>query len=72
MGFTYDYRQVERDAASRGWDGKELARQADVSAMTVSRFFRGHPIAPRTAKKLASALGRSLKRYTPEMHEATQ
>lgn len=47
----------------RGWNNSDLARAADVSAMAVTRFLSGeHRTAPM-AKKLADALGHSVRRY---------
>jgi len=53
------------DMAERGWQQKDLAAAAKVSAMTVSRFFRtADPIQTnKTAGKLAGALGRHVRRY---------
>lgn len=60
---AYDVRLVEEDMADKGWLPVDLARHADVSHMTVGRFLRGERQTPRTAKKLAEALGRSVRRY---------
>ncbi len=55
----------EDDMANCGWSQKDLAAAAQVSAMTVSRFFRADdPIQTnKTAAKLAKALGRPVRRY---------
>lgn len=45
------------DMAARGWQPTDLASKAKVSPMTVSRFFTAEIQTPRTAKKLAAALG---------------
>ena len=66
MAVAFDHERLKLDAAAKGWDGETLAAASGVSAMTISRFFRGQPISPRTAKKLADAIGKSLKRYTPD------
>lgn len=55
---------------ARGWLQTDLARAADVSDTTVMRFFRGERQTARTAKKLADALGRSLRRYLIRSSEA--
>ncbi|MGV2980348.1 helix-turn-helix domain-containing protein [Camelimonas sp. ID_303_24] len=39
-----------------GWGVRELAREANVSADTVSRFERGEDLLPRTVATLQSAL----------------
>lgn len=59
---TYDIELMEADMARRGWIAQDLAREANVSHMSVSRFLRGKGTA-RIAKKLAIALGHQLKRY---------
>lgn len=51
------------DIALRGWLPKDLARKADVADMTVYRFLSGESQTARTAKKLADALGYSVRRY---------
>jgi plasmid maintenance system antidote protein VapI len=54
---------LAEDLASKGWSSTDLARCADVAVSTVTRFMNGtHQTAP-TAKKLATALGRSVRRY---------
>lgn len=47
----------------RGWNNSDLARTAGVSDMTVTRFLRGESQTPKTAARLASALGYSVRRY---------
>jgi len=39
-----------------GWGVRELAKEAEVSADTVSRFERGEDLLPRTVAALQSAL----------------
>lgn len=51
------------DLTAKGWLPTDLAKRAAVSDMTVSRFLRGHTQTARTAKKLAKALGHSVRRY---------
>lgn len=60
---TYDIAQLRDDIAGKGWLPIDLARRAGVSHMTVSRFLSGERQTARTAKKLAVALGHSVKRY---------
>lgn len=54
---------MQRDMAERGWEDTDLAQAADVSNSTLSRFFAGKYRTARTAKKLATALKKPLKRY---------
>lgn len=49
--------------AGKGWLPIDLARRADVSHMSVGRFLRGERQTARMAKKLAEALGYSIRRY---------
>jgi len=51
------------DMALRGWNNTDLATAAGVSVMTVSRFLRGEAQTPKTAERLAEALGYSIRRY---------
>lgn len=60
---TYDVAQMVADMALKGWLPTHLAREAGVSDMTVSRFLSGEVQTAPTAKKLAEALGRSVRRY---------
>lgn len=68
---SYDVARVTDDMAAKGWIAKDLAEEAGVSEMTVSRFLRDIRQSPRTAKKLAGALGYSVRRYLlPRSQEA--
>jgi transcriptional regulator with XRE-family HTH domain len=60
---TFDVGLMQEDMALRGWLQSDLAQHAKVSDMTVTRFFRGDHRTNRTAKKLATALGYSVRRY---------
>lgn len=60
---SYDVARLTADMALRGWNGSDLAREANISHMTVSRFMRGEAQTAKTAKKLALALGYSVRRY---------
>ena len=59
----YDVARLRDDIAGRGWLPTDLARTAGVSDMTVRRFLRGERQTAKTAKKLAEALGFSIRRY---------
>lgn len=58
-----DVPKLEADAAERGWMRTDLARAAGVSDPTVSRAFAAGSATPRTVRKLAVALGKSIRRY---------
>ena len=60
---SYNVSQMLADMAEKGWLATHLARAADVSDMTVSRFLSGDVQTAPTAKKLSKALGRSIRRY---------
>lgn len=62
----YDVDRMARDMASKGWMQTDLARFAEVSDMTVSRWFSGERRTAKTGKKLAFALGYPLERYLLE------
>lgn len=66
----YDVGRMVEDMALLGWLPVDLARKARVSDMTVSRFLRGDVQTARTAKKLAKALGYSIRRYLISSREA--
>lgn len=59
----YDVQALADDMAAKGWLAMDLAREAGVSHMTVGRFLRGDHQTARAAKKLAKALGYSVRRY---------
>lgn len=59
----YDVQLLAEDMAIKGWNNKTLGLRADLSDMTVIRFLRGDHQTAGTAKKLASALGYSVRRY---------
>ncbi len=59
----FDRQRLAEDMAAKGWDIKDLARSADISNRTVYRFLNGEIQTIRTVKKLASALGYSVRRY---------
>ena len=60
---SYDIERMKVDLAEKGWLQTDLARVARVSDMTITRFFRGEQQTARTAKKLAEALGYTVRRY---------
>lgn len=60
---TYDVAGMIQDMAAKGWLQTDLAHAAGVADMTVTRFLRGERQTARTAKKLAKALGRSVRHY---------
>jgi hypothetical protein len=66
----YDVRKLEDDMATRGWLPRDLARAAQLSDSTVSRFLRGEFQTARTCGKLASALGFTARRYVVRRTEA--
>lgn len=54
---------MAEDAALKGWTKREFAEKAGVTDMTVIRFLRGDVQTAKAAKKLAGALGYSVRRY---------
>jgi transcriptional regulator with XRE-family HTH domain len=59
----FDTARMVDDMALRGWLPRDLARQAGVSDVTVSRFLRGSQQNAKNCKQLADALGYSVRRY---------
>ena len=66
----FDGQRMAEDIALRGWLPVDLARKARVSDMTVYRFIRGERQTAPMAKKLAGALGYSIRRYLISSREA--
>lgn len=67
---SYDVARMKDDMAAKGWLPIDLAREAKVSHMTVSRFLSGERQTARAAKKLADALKYSVRRYIVSASEA--
>ncbi len=63
VGPSYDVPLMKDDLAIKGWMQIDLARRAGVSHMTVHRFLSGERQTARTVKRLATALGYSVRRY---------
>ena len=61
--YEFNVAQLQHDIAAKGWQPVDLADRADVARSTVSRFLSGESQTPRVAKKLAKALGYSIRRY---------
>jgi transcriptional regulator with XRE-family HTH domain len=61
--FRFDGVLMAEDSALKGWTAREFALRAGVTDMTVIRFLRGERQTPKSAKKLAGALGYPLRRY---------
>lgn len=59
----FDVERMHDDMVLKGWLTNELARRAGVSDMTAYRFFSRTAQTAKTAHKLASALGYSVRRY---------
>ncbi len=55
--------------ALRGWNNRDLARAADLSDMTITRFLRGDAQTAKTAALIAKALGYSVRRYFSHVEE---
>ena len=66
----FDAQLMAEDMALKGWNKLDLAKRAKVADMTVIRFLRGERQTAPTAKKLARALGHSLRRYLISSREA--
>lgn len=51
--------RLRQEMARRGWEGVDLAREARLSAATVSAALAGRPIAARSLSLIAAALSRA-------------
>jgi transcriptional regulator with XRE-family HTH domain len=60
---------MNEDRLKRGWTNTALAREAGLSVPTVTSFLAGMNHSPKTAKKLAAALGFSVSRYVRDVRE---
>lgn len=59
----FDTAQMAFDIAAQGWDYKTLAKKSRVAQSTVTRFLSGQSQTAPTCKRLATALGYSVRRY---------
>ncbi len=59
----YQGNKVLADLGLRGWNSSDLARATGLSFPTISRFLHGHVQTPKTAERIARALGYSVRRY---------
>lgn len=59
----FDVSKMQQDIAAKGWQATDLADRAKVARSTVSRFLSGEFQTARMAKRLAEALGYSVRRY---------
>lgn len=57
------------DAAARGWNNLDLAREAGCHVMTVTRAYRGE-VSPKMMKRFALALNKPVSRYLIRCVEA--
>ena len=59
----FNVQLIREDMADRGWNGTALARACGLSPMTISYFLSGFRQTNPTAKKIADAFGKTVKRY---------
>ncbi len=62
-------KRMETDRLSRGWTYTDLADEAGLSKQTVTAFLGGVNQSPKTARKLALALGYPVVRYVRAARE---
>lgn len=65
MTIEFNTARMRLDAAAQGLTAGALGKRAKCTPMQVSRFLRGQSRSPVIAKKLAKALGYSVRRYLP-------
>lgn len=61
---NYDVELMRCDVAAKGWTQLDLARRVRVRHEVINRFLTGRNHNPKTAAKIARALGRPLERYS--------
>jgi plasmid maintenance system antidote protein VapI len=61
----FDGRLVAEDMAAKGWQANDLARKVrpQVATSTITRFINGDSQTAPIAKRIAKALGHSVRRY---------
>ena len=60
---VWDTSKVVADRDLRGWSTHTLATRAGLSYKTVDRFLNGEVQTAKTALKIATAMGYSIRRY---------
>jgi hypothetical protein len=60
MGIPIDPVRLRRELSRRCWSANNLAREARISAATVSAALSGRPIAPRSLRLIALSFERAL------------
>lgn len=63
MRLRFDGAKVAVDMAGKGWEVPDLAAAAGLSMRTIYRFIGNEAQTTKTAKKVAAALGYSIRRY---------
>jgi transcriptional regulator with XRE-family HTH domain len=63
MKTPYSVARIKRDLRAKGWNYTDLFRATNLGSATISRFMRGKSQTPKTAKKIADALGKDLSEY---------
>ena len=66
----YDGELMVSDAGKLGWNIPALARAAGLSYKTTARFVSGQVQTAPVAAKLATALGKTLRRYFSHVEAA--
>ena len=67
----FNVSRIIDDAASKGWNQRQLGLRAGLASSTMSRFITGQNQTPKVAVRLAKALGQSLERYLVRGAEVT-
>lgn len=67
----YDVEKIRRAVRERGWVQYRLAKEAEVSPVTVSKLYSGGRVTETTMKKIVDALGLEMKDVLPAVEEAT-
>jgi hypothetical protein len=59
---TWNSQLLRDDAAARGWNNLQLAKEAGVAVMSVTRAYRGEA-SPKMMRRFALAIGKPVSRY---------
>lgn len=70
MGLRFNGRLAAEDMAAKGLDIQDLANRSGLSQRTVYRFLNDEVQTIQSARRIASALGYSVRRYLVRSQEA--
>lgn len=66
----FNAERIVADMALKAWNNSDLARATGLATRTIDRFLTGETQTPKTAGKIASALGYTVRRYFSHVEAA--